>query len=45
MGNVYAGVVSVVVIDGCRYTLVLVWMMLVVVLMVKLHLSLGIALR
>ena len=32
-------------IDGCRYTLVLVWIMLVVVLMVKLHLvsSLGVA--
>ena len=29
--------------DGCRYTLVLVWM-IVVVLMVKLHLSLGVAL-
>ena len=29
-------------IDGCRYTLVLVWM--IVVLMVKLHLSLGVAL-
>ena len=31
-------------IDGCRYTLVLVRMMLVVVLKVKLHLSPGVAL-
>ena len=31
-------------IDDCRYTLVLVWMMLVVLLMLKLHLSLGVAL-
>lgn len=44
MGNVYA-VVGVTDVsgcrDGCRYTLVLVWMILVVVLMVKLHVSLS----
>lgn len=42
MGNVYAdvGVTDVSgCIDGCRYTLVLAWKMLVGVLMVKLHLS------
>ena len=44
MGNVDAsgGVTDVIGdIDGCRYTLVLVLMMFIVVLMVKVHVSLG----